>query len=120
MEIAVLGFTCIRSGERVFLLGTHVAGNTPENVGADGIGTAGRWRCTRRKDKPRDHSNMDWQRVLQIDHRLSESHSHYDSLQSHRMLGLSKQNLGEAASGMGALDWERLATGVRDGLTVST
>ena len=62
----------------MFLLGTHVAGNTPENLEAGDIGTGSRWRCMRRKDKPRDRSNMDGQRVFQIDHRLDESHSRYD------------------------------------------
>jgi len=36
------------------------------------------------------------------------------------MMGLGKQNPGEAANGLGALDWERPATRGHDGPTVST
>jgi hypothetical protein len=89
----------------------------PENAGAGDIGTESRWCCMRRKDKPRDHSNMDGQPVFQIDHRLGGSHNRYDGQQSHHMVGLGKLNPGEAVSGLGALDWERPATRGHDGRT---
>lgn len=41
IKIAVLGFTCVRRDERVFLLDAYVAEGTPESVGADGIETGG-------------------------------------------------------------------------------
>ena len=104
----------------MLILDTHVAGNTPENVGIDDIGTGSRWRCTSRKDKPQYHSSMDGQRVVQIDHRLGESHIRYDGWQSRRMVELGKGNPGGAASELGALDWERPAMRGHDGSIAPT
>lgn len=109
-----------QKGRRVILLDTYIAGNTPENAGAGGIGTRSRWHCMRRRDKPWDHSNMDVQCALQIGHRLGESRSRYDSWQSHRVVGFDKQSPGEAASESGALGWERPATRGHGGWNVST
>lgn len=63
---------------------------------------------------------MDAQHVVQVDHRLGEAHIRYDSWQNRRMVDSGKENPGGAASELGALDWERPATGDHDGSIAST
>ena len=92
----------------------------PGSAEAGDIETGGRWRCMRRKGKPWNRSNIAGWRVRQIDPHLEETRSRYDSWQNHRTMGLGKQNPGEVANELGALDWERPATRGHDGLTVST
>ena len=57
--------------------------------------------------------------MCQIDHRLDETHSHYDSWRSHHTEGLVEQNPGDAVNELEALDWERPAKRDHDGLTAS-
>lgn len=59
------------------------------------------------------------QRASQIDHRFDGARGHSD-IQGHRMVGLSKQDPGQAVNELEALDWERRVTRDHGGLSVST